>query len=325
MKRIVLVVLGPLAALSAFIGAAVATAAAQPDPLATHWGLSGAPDGAASLLGFVVAVTGAASAAWLVLIAQCRRHGSRELTVAPPAWGVMWLVLALGAVVLAANAGAVDWRQARAVTLTVALVPMLAGAAGAATAWLLERGRAMPRAVARISAAQLGAASIGLADDERAVWSAHAQSRSIRRAAVAAVVALGSGALLVGGPQGAFLGLLGIVVVCSALVVSEVEVTIDERGLSVGLGPFGRPRVNVPLSAIAGAERIDVDPWEWGGWGYRKVPRRRGATAIVMHRGEALRVITHEGRELVVTVADAGTAAALLSDLVGRHGGMVPA
>ena len=63
----------------------------------------------------------------------------------------------------------------------------------------------------------------------------------------------------------------------------------------------------------------------WGGWGYPKVPRRRGATAIVMRGDDGLRVVARDGRELVVTVPEAGTAAALLADLVRRGDGAVTA
>ncbi len=44
-----------------------------------------------------------------------------------------------------------------------------------------------------------------------------------------------------------------------------------------------------------------------------------------MRGGDGLRVVARDGRELVVTVPDAGTAAALLADLVRRGDGAVAA
>jgi hypothetical protein len=168
-------------------------------------------------------------------------------------------------------------------------------------------------------------ATIGLRTGERAVWSRRATSPVVRVGALLAAGVLAAAALALGGPVATVLALLAIVLVPAMLVVSEVEVRVDARGLTVALGPFGLPSRRLPLPSIAGAESITVDPWQWGGWGYRKVPRRRGATAIVMRGGDGLRVVARDGRELVVTVPDAGTAAALLADLVRRGDGAVTA
>jgi hypothetical protein len=100
--------------------------------------------------------------------------------------------------------------------------------------------------------------------------------------------------------------------------VSEVATTVDRRGLTIACGPLGWPRHTVPLADIASAERTDIDPWRVGGWGLRKVPTRPGATAIVVRAGDGIRVLRRDGRELLVTVPDAATGAALLNDLSSR-------
>jgi hypothetical protein len=100
--------------------------------------------------------------------------------------------------------------------------------------------------------------------------------------------------------------------------VSELTATVDARGLTLAHGPFARPRWTVPLAEVAAAEPTDIDPWRVGGWGVRKVPGRRGATAVVVRGGPGLRVIRTDGRELLVTVPDAEAAAGLLADLAGR-------
>ena len=322
MKRLVLTGLGPLAVIGGFLAGVVAAAGAGlPDPLATHWGLSGDPDGSFGLAGFIAAVTAVGLASWLVLMGQLRRHGSSALTAAPFAWAAMCFSAGVGALVLAANVGAATWRDAGSVSLPMALVPMLAGGLGAAIASALERGRPLSAGGADGVRPALGDATIGLRHGERAVWSARETSPVLRGAALLAAAGLAGAGLTVGGTEAIMLAVPAIVVVAAMLAVSEVEVRVDQRGLTVALGPFGLPSRHLPLSAIAGAEPITVDPWKWGGWGYRKVPRRRGATAIVMRGGEALQVLARDGRELVLTVPDASTAAALLADLVRRRDG----
>jgi hypothetical protein len=318
-KRLVLVVLGPLAVVGTLIAYAAQTAATQPERVATHWDLSGAPDGSSPMLAFVATTTAVAIAGWLPLLAQALRDGARELTVAPIAWAVVSFAVAVGVLVLSANAGAESWRQARGLGLLEALVPMVAAALGAATALLLERDRAVRHAAGAVAPAQIGAASVGLGDAERAVWSRRASSRVNRTAALLAGVALGGAAVLTSGPERIVLAVLAVLMVAALAVVSEAEVRVDSRGLTVALGPFGAPRLHVPLAAIVQVEHLGVDPWQWGGWGYRKLLRRRATTAVVMRGGDGLRVVTTAGRELVVTVPDARTGAGLLTDLVRRR------
>jgi hypothetical protein len=324
-KRLLLIGLGPLALIGGFLGAAVATGAGLPDPVATHWGSSGDPDGSFGLAGFVATVTAVGVAAWLAIIGQLRRRGQGELTAAPFAWAAMWFSVGAGALVLAANAGAATWQDARSVSLPMGLVPILAGGLGAVAAAALERSRSLRASVVDGGRPGMADATIGLRTGERAVWSRRATSPVVRVGALLAAGVLAAAALALGGPVATVLALLAIVLVPAMLVVSEVEVRVDARGLTVALGPFGLPSRRLPLPSIAGAESITVDPWQWGGWGYRKVPRRRGATAIVMRGGDGLRVVARDGRELVVTVPDAGTAAALLADLVRRGDGAVTA
>jgi hypothetical protein len=231
----------------------------------------------------------------------------------------MWFAAAIGALVLTANAGAATWREAGSVSLPMALVPMLAGGIGAAIASALERGRPLRAGGSDGARAPRGDATIGLRSGERAVWSARATSPVLRGAALLTAAVLAGAVLTLGGTQAIVLAVPVVVAVAAMLAVSEVEVRVDQRGLTVALGPFGLPSRHLPLAMIVEAEPITVDPWQWGGWGYRKVPRRRGATAIVMRGGAGLRVMASDGRGLVVTVPDAGTAAALLADLVRRR------
>jgi hypothetical protein len=318
----VLIGLGPLGALAALLVPAAAVSGGLPDPIATHWGLDGSPDGSTSRAAFVLGITAVWALGWIALAAQLRARDGLRLTVAPFAWAVMWFAGAVGAVVVLANDGAANWWDAAEVGLPLALVPVAVGALAAAVAAWLERARVLAEGE-RGERFHRDVPSVGLRPHERAVWSAHVRSRVNGVAAVVVGAALGAGAILAGGPAGWVLASAALVAVAAIATLSELEATVDERGLTIALGPFGLPRRRVPLSQIAGAEQIDVDPWRWGGWGYRKVPRRPGATAIVMRAGEGLRLVLRDGRELVVTVPDAATAAGLLGDLRDRDDRLV--
>ncbi len=163
--------------------------------------------------------------------------------------------------------------------------------------------------------------SVAQRPGERALWTAHQASPHAAGAAAAAAIALPAAGFLAGGPTGWILLGLGLVLAVAIGTVSEVTATVDARGLTVAHGPLGRPRWTVPLADVALAEATEIDPLRVGGWGVRKVPGRRGATAVVVRGGPGLRVVRTDGRELLVTVPDAGAGAGLLADLAARPGG----
>jgi hypothetical protein len=61
---------------------------------------------------------------------------------------------------------------------------------------------------------------------------------------------------------------------------------------------------------------------DFGGWGFRWVigPTRKGRWGLVTRRGPGLEVFRHDGRSIVVTVDDAGTAAAVLETYAKKQG-----
>lgn len=98
------------------------------------------------------------------------------------------------------------------------------------------------------------------------------------------------------------------------LVTGQVVVTAGPRGF-VARSALGWPRFSIPAADIAKAGVVQIDPMaDFGGWGIRWVigPTRRGRWGIVTRRGTGLEVVRHDGRSIVVTVDDAGTAAAVL-------------
>lgn len=93
------------------------------------------------------------------------------------------------------------------------------------------------------------------------------------------------------------------------------RVVIDERGLAARA--FGRDVLRVPLAEVAEADSVEVDPfWEFGGWGLRVDVA--GRVGLVTRKGPSVRIRRADDSEVVVTVDDAATAAALLNTLADR-------
>ncbi|MBB4663062.1 DUF1648 domain-containing protein [Conexibacter arvalis] len=317
LRRAILLAGGPLAALLAFAAAAL-LAGDLPDPIATHWGVGGEPDGRMPLWIFVAAVAVAELVAWGGLVWQARARGAAglRLTVAPYAWATLAFLTALGLITLAANDGAADWRAADEVGLPSVALALAAGALAGLAAWALERGRPLGEPGRGDGVGSSSGDDVALAPGERVVWS----RALVSRPAVVGAVVLGGGllvaAVVVGGPGGWGLALGGVVAAIAAGALTEIVVTVDRRGLAIAYGPFGWPRQTVPLAEIAGAEPTMIDPWRVGGWGYRKA--RPGMTAVVLRGGEGLRIVRVDGRELLVTIPDAAAGAALLNALRTR-------
>ncbi|WP_329045872.1 DUF1648 domain-containing protein [Streptomyces sp. NBC_01422] len=185
-------------------------------------------------------------------------------------------------------------------------VLLVAGLATGALAWWLMGPGPRPEPAPP-------APSLPLAEGEAVAWSRTMMSRVLLITAMA--VTLVGAVTLVFGPWQAGLVPLVLGPVCAAF--AGVRVTVDRRGLTVTSTVLPRPRLALPLGSIVGADSVEVDPvGEFGGWGYRIRPNRRG---VLLRSGEALSVRTATGREYVVTIDDSTTAAALLNGLTDRH------
>lgn len=100
----------------------------------------------------------------------------------------------------------------------------------------------------------------------------------------------------------------GLVVALAA----RVRVTIDDTGLTADAGRWSWPSVHIPIDDIDAVTSLHVNPWRWGGWGYRGSLRVLRRAAWVVRAGPGLRLDLRDGRRFVVTVDDAPTAAAAL-------------
>ena len=96
------------------------------------------------------------------------------------------------------------------------------------------------------------------------------------------------------------------------------RVSAGPAGLTVR-GLFGIPVMRVPIADIASAVAVGVRPMrDFGGWGIRGAVGRGGhwRTGVIVRAGDAIEVTRRSGKQFVVTVDDAATAAAVLKAFI---------
>lgn len=283
-----------------------------PDPVASHWGVDGRPDGSlpvlvdailpAVLLAVMVAIP------WRAVSTADRRTGRWLLAVAT---SVVALLAALRVVTLAANLDAPDWSAAGRLTPSVLLAMLAVAGVGAAL------GRRVGATLPERTSRRRPAPATQRLDDELLVW--HGRASAPPALLAVPLVALVAAIAAVLAPAAARGPLVGLAVLVGALaaVFGSVRATVGPIGLVVRLGVFGWPRVTVPLADVEAVEVEDVEPLHYGGWGWRVVP---GVRALVLRRGEAIRVHRRSAPTLVVTVDDADGAAGVLAALTADGG-----
>jgi hypothetical protein len=100
------------------------------------------------------------------------------------------------------------------------------------------------------------------------------------------------------------------------LAFGWIRVSVDARGLRIRYGVAPWPVTSIPLDDIRRAERIDLRPLEWGGWGYRGSRKAFRRAAVVLRGGDAIKLQLTDGSEFAVTVDDAAAGAAVLASLL---------
>jgi len=150
----------------------------------------------------------------------------------------------------------------------------------------------------------------GTAAGERPAWTGRA-----RLAWWLPLVLIAIGAVLVVSARSVVGALPVALLLLVYLTFGWIRVSVDERGLRIRYGVAPRPVTSVPLGDIRRAERIDLRPLEWGGWGYRGSRKAFRRAAVVLRGGDAIKLQLTDGTEFAVTVDDAATGAALLADL----------
>ena len=253
-----------------------------PEPIACHWGLSGAPNGALpriSVLAIHAGATGlAAITAWIVT-----RPGTRSRSVSATCGLTAFvgsLFAVLGVAIVGANLDAPTWHDAQPMPLGVVALFVVAATLAAAA---VSR-RAQPLDAVVVVPAPSERATVGLANGERATWIASAHNRWVGGIAVALVGVAAAGRTLV--PGWSALSCVALALLLAAF--AEIHVRVDERGLSIAFGPWRLPRMRIPLARIRNARTIDIAPMTNGGWGYRGSLSILGRAAVIVRGGEGL-------------------------------------
>lgn len=294
-----------------------------PDPVATHWGLDGRPDGFGPAWVNLVLTVVVGLGIPLVIAASglggLRRgdHGGTYRLLGATALAMSVLMAVIGTGALALQAGLTDAANAPGIGLVTLGAFVLAGAAGV-LGWFLQ-----PHEPFRAMTLPAGD-PLTLSGTEKAVW---LQRVSLARSGV---IVLGAAFVLIfvvsvvalsASPEPFIAWLLvGVMLVMAATFATTLafHVRVDDDGLRV-TSVTGFPRVHIPLDEIARAEAVEVNPMgEFGGWGLRWAPG--GGFGVVLRRGPGIRVTRTNGKTFTVTVDDAETGAALLQALATRVG-----
>ncbi|MFG2226741.1 DUF1648 domain-containing protein [Streptomyces sp. NPDC048644] len=297
-----------LAAVAVVAGIHLKVADRLTDPLATHFDVRGEADGFTSVQGFltgtllILALLGAGSA---VFVHRGRPAASSRWVIGT-GWGIAATLALPTSLTLLANAHADRAESARLPMWLVAVV-LAVGVVVGALGWLLAGPEPRPQPPRPGAAPRLD-----LGAGESAGW--------IRTVGSPLLAVLGlltvCGGLFLGITDDWLTGgmLLAVGAVTGAL--ASVRVTVDRRGLALApaLLPYAFRRI--PLDRVAEATSRNVHiAAEFGGWGYRVRHNRSG---LVLRSGEGIVLRLHSGKEFVVTVDDAATAAALFNTLLDR-------
>lgn len=275
-----------------------------PDPVASHWGPSGAPDGYLPLAAQPLLMVGL-----LVLALFTTSLFRVEGEPTAEAFGMVGLLGGLGTALMSLlvylNWDAPTWDQAGRFEAWQVAVVLFGAFLGGMSGFVLGRRWYPTRATTKSDGPV-----IEVQPGERVTW--------VGRTAVRWPLFLLAGAVLIYVTiPGWGIWLAGLFVVL-ALALMQVEANVNNSGLLVRLG--GIPVRRIPLEKVSSARAIDLEPAQWGGWGWRASPN---GSAIVLRRGDALEVTFTGGRRFAVTVDDAATGAALLNGLLARQVGEV--
>jgi len=155
----------------------------------------------------------------------------------------------------------------------------------------------------------------------RTIWTGRCSSRGVALLSLGlalVLLAVGAGTLValhdsgVGACAGWLLVAAAVVVAVSGWVLSSLEARLTEDELTLAFGPVGWPRRVVDLTQVVDVSAVLVEPAEWGGRGYRWIPRAK-TSGVVLRKGPGIALEFRDGRRFVVTVDDAVAGAQLTS------------
>lgn len=312
----------PLALIAVYVVILLTWLPRLPNPIATHWSGSGAPDGFSNHTGFLAFTVGMSGG--MALLMGCIAvfgAGKGEIAV----WSGMNRFMAafsltmsvsmglMGVLIAQAQLGLPDSRNAGGVGAAVAAafgVGIVLGVVG----WVVQ-----PH-VHIAGPAKRAIEPVPLAETERAVWVGRARPSRMFVGAIGATLlamALSTASIWAAaasgdeGSQSTFWIMVATTAIIAVLlaVTFAFRVRVDRNGLEAR-SVLGWPVFRVPADDVMQAVATKISPVaEFGGWGIRWAPGRLG---LVLRTGEGVVVTRNDGRIFAVTVDDADTAAGLL-------------
>ncbi|MFC0623751.1 DUF1648 domain-containing protein [Kribbella deserti] len=274
-----------------------------PDPLPSHWNARGKADRTMGLTAFTVlnlAVTaGATAAAFGFARVESARWSITACAFAAYLMGSLAVLTAFVAGGFGDRAGTdLPW-----LGLLIALVVAFAGPALVRLLWPVpvrsddaEPDADLPR--------------LDLAPGERAVYVTEIRSRGFAALAISCAVI---GLILVLAVD-AFIGICVLAVTVAGAVLQRATLRVDANGLRVVFGPG--VRINIPLAEIRQAGVEQINPMQWGGWGYRVTPGKRG---LILRSGPGLVLDLTNNTRFAITLDTPEPPAALLNTLLTPH------
>lgn len=202
-------------------------------------------------------------------------------------------------------------------------LPLTGGAVLAAAAGLLT-WRLLPREAPATTGVE-PADALPVKPGEVAAWTGRADLPAwfvtVIAGVAAALIVLGVLLLLTTGWHAWPLFIAPALLLTVLLATGQFVVTAGPRGL-LARSALGWPRILVPAAQIAEAGVVQIDPLaDFGGWGVRWVtgPTGHGRWGIITRPGPSLEVVRRDGRSIVLTVDDPGTAAAVLENYAKKR------
>lgn len=274
-----------------------------PDPLPSHWNISGEADRTMSRTVFTVlnlAVTGGAA---LAAAGFARIESARWSITACAFAAYLMGSLAILTAYVAGAFGDRDGTDLPWLGLALALVVAFAGPALVLLLW--------PRPVAPSAGAAPDAdlPRLDLAPGERAVYVTEIRSRGFAALAISCAVI---GLILVIAVD-ALIGICVLAVTVAGAVLQRATLRVDANGVRVVFGPG--IRITIPLAEIRQAGVEQIQPMQWGGWGYRVTPGKRG---LILRAGPGLVLDLTNGTRFAITLDTPEPPAALLNTLLTR-------
>ncbi len=284
-----------------------------PERVASHYGISGRPDGSMTpeQLLLVVGVMMVLGLGMCAVVALGRRRF--QPMVAPGVSFIGAFIAGLAAGILAMTAiGQRNLDRWQDATLSPWAVILWLGAS-------LAVGAAAARIAATLPSDDPDDAgnippALDLAPGERIFWTATLSARWPLMLGLVNLVL----ALVVTGLAEPWIGIFLLIAAIAVTTFSRIRVTADHTGLTVRYGFLGWPRTSVPIHRIATARAIEVRPSEWGGWGYRGNLTLMNRAAVVLRAGPGLRLDLKDGKIFAITIDTPEAPAQLLNTEASR-------